>query len=93
MTEKEEEEEKLEKEVIINIINGVPCIVLQPGIVVKKLPPPQVIPFHFGTVQEFKRRDAMPDIIKDLKELFKNNKWGFTRIDLPKEKEDEKDDN
>jgi len=87
------EEEKLEKEVIINIIDGVPCIVLPPGIVVRKLPPPQVIPFHFSTVQEFKQKDVMPDILKELKELFKNNSWGFTRIEIQEIEEDEEDDN
>ena len=92
MTEKEKEKKPKEK-LIINIVDGVPCIYLPPGIVGRKLPQPQVIPFNVGTVQEYRTRDVMPDILKDLKKLFKNNTWGFTRIEILDKEEDKKDDN
>ena len=90
----EEENEKKEK-VIINIIDGVACIYLPPGIVGKKRQPPQIIPFHFGTLQGMRSRDSMPDVLKELKKLFKANKFSVYYFELPgqKKKEDKKDDN
>lgn len=88
-----EEKKKTKERLIINIIDGTPCIYLQPGIISRRLPPPQVIPFHFATVQEFRTNEVIPDILKEFTEIFKNNHWGFTRIDLLKQKEDKKDDN
>jgi len=89
----EEKKKKTKERLIINIMDGVPCIYLQSGIIGKKLPLPQVIPFRFSTVQEYRTSDIMPDVLKELKKLFKNNPWGFTRIELPKTKEEEEDDN
>jgi len=90
-----EEEIKLEKEIIINIIDGVACIYLKPGIIGKKLPPPVVIPFHFSTMQKQRERDTMPDIIKEFKRLFEDNRFSISYFELPgpKKKEDKKDDN
>lgn len=88
------EEEKKEK-VIINIVDGVACIYLPPGIIGKKLPPPVVIPFNFGTMQEMRQRNTIPDILKELKDVFqrKDLKVSFFELPGPKKKEDKKDDN
>ena len=91
--EKEEEEIKLEKNVIINIIDGDACIYLPAGTLVKKLPPPQVIPFRFSTMQEFKTEETMPDFMKELKKLFNTNNFKVSYFELPEPKEDKKDDN
>jgi len=90
----EEEKEKKER-VIINIIDGIPCIYLPPGIIGKKLPPPLVIPFNFGTMQEMRTRDTRPDVLKELKKFFDLNKVNVSFFELPepKKKEDKKDDN
>ena len=92
----EEKKKKQKEKLIINIVDGVPCIYLPPGIIVKELPPPQIIPFSFGNVQEFRTSEVMPDILKELQNIFKDNHWGFTKIELPppkkKEKEKEKEE-
>ncbi len=92
MTEKEKEI-LLEKEVVINIIDGVPCIYLPYGIIGRKLPPPQVIPFRFSTLQEFKREETMPDFMKELKKLFNMNNFKVSYFELPEPEEKKKDDN
>ncbi len=90
---KEEKKIKLEKNVIINIIDGDGCIYLPPGIIGKKLPPPQVIPFRFNTLQEFKTKQTMPDFMKELKKLFNTNNFKVSYFELPEPEEDKKDDN
>ncbi len=88
-----EEKIKLEKNVIINIIDGDACIYLPPGIIGKRLPPPQVIPFRFSTLQEFRKEETAPDFMKELKKLFNTNNFKVSYFELPEEKEDKKDDN
>jgi len=89
-------EEKKKERVIINIIDGVPCILLPKGTLGKKLPPPKIVPFKFGTMQEMKSRDTMPDVMDELKKFFHNGDFNISYFKLPKpEKEDKekKDDN
>ena len=88
------EEEKKEK-VIINIVDDVACIYLPPGIIGKKLPPVRIIPFNFGTMQEMRQRNTMPDILKELKDIFQRKDFKISYFELPgpKKKEDKKDDN
>ena len=89
----EEETEKKEKEkVIINIVDGVPCIYLPPGIIGKKLPPPVVIPFNFSAMQQSREIGTMPDMLKELKKIFQD-KFSVSYFELPgpKKKEDKND--
>ncbi len=90
MTEKEI---LLENEVIINIIDGIPCIYVREGIMCRKLPPPQIIPFRFSTLQEFKTEQTMPDFMLELKKLFNMNNFKVSYFELPEPEEDKKDDN
>ena len=92
MTE-EKEKIKLEKNVIINIIDGDGCIYLPPGIITKKLPPPQVIPFRFSTLQEFKTEQTKPYFMDELKKLFNSNNFKISYFELQEPKGDKKDDN
>jgi hypothetical protein len=89
MTEENKKKEKL----IINIVDGIPCIYLPQGIIGKKLPPPVVIPFHFGAMQEHRERSGMPDILKEIKKMFEGSKFGVSYFELPgpKKKEDKND--
>ncbi len=85
-------EEKKER-VIINIIDGVPCIYLPPGVIGKKLPPPRIIPFNFGTMQETRSRNGMPDVLKELKKFFNPNNVKISFFELPGPKKEDKNDN
>ncbi len=88
------EEEKKKEKVIINIVDGVACIYLPSGIVGKKLPPPQIIPFNFGKMQEMRSRNTMPDVLKELRKLFESRfTVSYFELPGPKKKEDKEDDN
>ena len=91
MTEEENKKEK--KKVIINIVDGVPCIYLPPGIIGKKLPPPVVIPFNFSAMQQTREIKGMPDMLKELKKIFQKDKFSVSLFELPgpKKKEDKND--
>ena len=52
--------------------------------------------FNYSTMQEVKENDQMPDIIKELKELFKSGEWKIYRIEIEddnvgKDREDRED--
>jgi len=91
MTEKNKKER-----VIINIIDGVPCILLPPGTLGKKLQPRRTVPFTFGTIQEEKKKDTMPDVMDELKKFFKEGDFRVSYFKLPEPKKEDKknkDDN
>jgi len=85
-------EEKKKERLIINIINGIPCIFLPPGILGKKLPPPKIIPFGFGRMQDRRSKDTMPDVMDELKKLFHKGDFTVSYFKLPEQKKDNKED-
>ena len=86
-------------------VDGIPCIVLPPGSLIEKNPKKQNNvnhPFNFGWLQETKKRQSMPDIMKEIENIFNIPfmplKWKVFKITEKGEikeikQEDEENDN
>ena len=99
----EDEKEKLK----IIWVDGIPCIDLPPNSIIQKRQNNSVNhPFTFGYLQEQRKKEFMPDMIKELDKIFKSNistpffpaNWKIYEIDewggiKELKKEDEEDDN
>ena len=99
----EEEIEEDGPEIIL--VDGIPCIVLPPGSIMEEKPTrhdPVNHPFSFGWLQETKKRQSMPDIMKEIENIFNIPfmpvKWKVFKITEKGEikeikQEDEENDN
>ena len=86
---KEEENNDVE----IKWVDGMPCIVAPDGTFTPKDKKPRVMVYRFGNLQELRESNTIPDIVKELNEMFNRSVLNPRRIKLPKEKEDKKDVN
>ena len=101
MKKKKEDDEGPE----IKFIEGIPCIVLHPGSLIEKKSRRQNSvnhPFTFGWMQETNKKQFMPDIMKEIEDIFRTPfmpvKWKVFKITEQGEikevkEEDEENDN
>jgi len=102
MSKEEDEENKLK----IIWIDGIACMKIPPNTIMKKRQSKSVIqPFRFGYMQEHRKKDLIPEVIKELDKIFETglntpffpanwkiyeiNQWGEIKELKDEDKEDD----